>query len=100
MQNLKITWQTIAAIFAGLGVLLGGIKAVASLFEPYRKLKRSVAEHERLLASDHERLNREEASTKAMMGGILALMNHEITGNSIEGLKRARDELQTHLVQK
>ena len=38
MENLSVTWETALAIFGGVAVIAGGVKVIANLFSPYKKL--------------------------------------------------------------
>ena len=100
MHEIAITWRTILAALAGIAAIVAGLRALDWLIGPVKRLRAKVDSHDTRLDRDHARLNSEEESTKAMMGALLALLNHTITGNSIDGLKSARDRLQAHLVQK
>ena len=72
------------------------------MFAPYGKLKKDLAgaiqkegEHEEEANHRFEKL---EATTQAMLTGLVALVNHEIDGNGIQGLKDARTELLNHII--
>ena len=43
MENLSVTWETALAIFGGVAVIAGGVKVIANLFSPYKKLKAQAA---------------------------------------------------------
>lgn len=38
--------------------------------------------------------------TRLTLRGVNALLNHEITGNGIENLKKVRDDITEHLIDK
>lgn len=75
-------------------------------------LKRQFAEYDKKFAADKETLemhtrqingqqsqiDRLAAGQKAACRGILALLNHEITGNSIDKLKTAKEKMEDYLL--
>lgn len=50
------------------------------------------------LEDDHKRLQSGETAEKKLAKSVLAMMDHMITGNSIDKLKGARDELQAYII--
>lgn len=52
------------------------------------------------LKRDKERIDSLEDGNRVMMRGQIAMLNHIITGNSIDKLKEARDEMIKHLTAK
>ena len=100
MENLSVTWETALAIFGGVAVIAGGVKVIANLFSPYKKLKAQTDEHDRKLEKDYQRLTDLEEENRAFARALLALLDHEITGNSVDKLKDARAALQTYLIEK
>lgn len=40
----------------------------------------------------------QEEMTRLTLRGVNALLNHEITGNGIENLKKVRDDITEHLI--
>ena len=67
---------------------------------PVAKHEKLISEHEKLLR-EHEKLLREQAETeKLLCKCMLAMIDHEITGNSIDGMKKIRTEMQAYLIEK
>lgn len=110
---------TVETLLKALGVIitLGGATAVISRWlSPFKALRQSVenkatkAEFNELkkqvdiLASyqngDHERLKSVETGNEKICKGILAIMDHELTGNSVDKLRKTKDELQNYLIEK
>jgi hypothetical protein len=52
------------------------------------------------LAKDKVRIDSLEDGNKVLLRGILAMLNHEITGNSVDKLKAAQDEITKYLITK
>lgn len=107
MGNVSITAQTILAFFGGITVIAGGTSAIFKLFNPVKKLKEQVHQHEQKLAKDFERMNEIDATlcdieeyNKVICKSLLVLLNHEITGNDVANLKKQRDGLEQFLINK
>lgn len=52
------------------------------------------------LNKDKNRIDSLEAGNKVICRGILALLSHEINGNSADKLKDAKDELTNYLIER
>ena len=85
--------------------LLGAIAAVGkaadvllSWFSPARKKNARIAECEARLARDHKRLETLEEGNRVQCRALLALLHHEITGNSIDKLKDAQAGINNYLI--
>ena len=95
-------WGWLLAAAGGVVTLWNGFKALREVFAPYSKIKRDLvgaisreSAHEE---EANERFEKLEATTQAMLTGLVALVNHEIDGNGIQGLKDARTELLNHII--
>ena len=75
-------------------------KSVKELKKTSDDLKATVERHDRLLKTDNERLKEIETSNKMMLQCLLVIINHDITGNGIDKMKEARDDLQKFLIDK
>jgi len=80
--------------------LYGFWKIVKELKKPNDDMKKEVAKHSELLNNDNERLKDIEESNKMILQCLLVTINHDITGNGIDRMKEARDELQEFLINK
>lgn len=107
MEEFKVFIQIALSIFGGVSVIAGGVSAIIKLFSPIRKLKKRVEDNEKKLENDYAKiesvtkaLNDVDETNKEICKSILVLMNHEITGNSIDKLKEQRDELEKFLIEK
>lgn len=87
--------------FCALVTALWGIwKIVKELKKPSDDLKKTVEKHDALLDNDNKRLKVIEDSNRMILQCLLVIINHDITGNGIEKMKTARDELQEYLINK
>ena len=107
MENITITIETILAFFGGIVCISGGVSAMIKLFNPFKRLKAQVEEHEDKLQNDFrkfENLNSDmkeiEKSNRIICKSLLVIMNHDITGNGIDKLKEQKDKMEQFLVDK
>lgn len=66
--------------------------------KPVDTLEQKVDEHEEKLSRDHKRLNDLEDGNRIMMRAMMAILSHEINGNSVDKLTAAMDEIHNYLV--
>lgn len=98
LSELKDTALVILA-FAGIIVLIGNvIKTIKEWRKPQTDLKSWQKSVDDRLKSDHERLKSMEDGNKVVCRGILALLSHEINGNSIDKLKASQSEMTNYLI--
>lgn len=82
-------------------------KVLAKLEPRFKEIEQKLAtdksrldEHTRMLGSHEDKLTNIETGNKVMCRGILALLSHEINGNSNEKLKESQAELTNYLIDK
>ena len=97
-MNFTITSAQILAFCAFVTTLWGVWKIVKEIKKPNDDLKNTVAKHDKLLDNDNKRLKEIENSNRMILQCLLVIINHDITGNGIEKMKTARDELQEYLI--
>lgn len=73
-------------------------KIVKEIKKPGDDLRTTVDKHEELLKKDDARMKEVENSNKMILQCLLVIINHDITGNGIDKMKAARDELQEYLI--
>lgn len=99
-MNFTIASTQIIGFCALVTALWGIWKIVKEIKKPNDDLKVQVAKHDQLLDSDNKRLRTIEESNRMTLQCLLVIINHEITGDGIEKMKTARDELQDYLINK
>lgn len=90
----------LAEILAAIVLISSAIKAVREMTKPQEELKKEVKRHAEYLDRDNKRIAEQEEMTRLTLRGVNALLNHEITGNGIENLKKVRDDITEHLIDK
>ena len=97
---MTITWELILGIAGGIVVIVNALKAIGKFISPVTDIKKKVEKHDELLDNDHKRLTSIEQTNKMICKSLVALLDHEITGNGIEKLKTTKTEMQNYLIEK
>lgn len=100
MPEFAITSENIIWFCTLVAGIWGLWKIVVELRKPSDDLKSVVQKHTDFLTEDHKRMEEYEESNRMILRCLLIIINHEITGNGIETMKEARDNLQNYLVDK
>lgn len=100
LTSFSVTSEQIIYICSFIAAVWGIWKIVKEIRKPNDDIKAEVSKHTRLLDNDNKRLKEYEESNRMILQCLLVIINHEITGNGIENLKRARDDLQEYLINK
>ena len=99
-MEFAITSNQILGFCVLVTSLWGLWKIVKEWKKPSEDLKATVEKHDALLDNDNKRLKEIEDSNRKILQCLLVIINHDITGNGIEQMKSARDELQEFLINK
>ena len=100
LTGFTVESEQIIYICGLIAALWGLWKIVKELKKPNDDLKAAVSKHTKLLDNDNKRLKEYEESNRMILQCLLVIINHEITGNGIENLKHARDDLHEYLINK
>lgn len=103
IQNITLPqikdFAIVVLAFATIIVIVGNvIKTIKEWRKPQADLKSWQKSVDDRLKSDHERLKSMEDGNKVVCRGILALLSHEINGNSIDKLKASQSEMTNYLI--
>lgn len=100
-------WGWVASGLGAIVLISQGIKAVKDMLSPAIKMQQrleAVEEHgkkdSKHFAEIEAKFELQEATNQAMMNGLVAMINHSIDGNGIEGLKKAREELLQRIIER
>lgn len=99
-MEFTITSSQILAICAFISAIWGVYKIIKELKKPSDDLREEVERHSNLLDTDNKRLQEIESSNKMILQTLLAIINHDITGNGIDKMKQIRDDLQEYLIER
>lgn len=82
-------------------VLLGNVvKTVREWAKPAVDVAGRLDRHDELLANDNKRLGELEESNRLMLRAISQIIEHEVSGNHTEQLKKVRDDINSYLINK
>ena len=96
---------TVAVILLLVGVYNTIMNAIKTAREekrlkeqPVNTLENTVEDHTEKLKNDHERITQLEESNRIIMRALMAVMSHEVNGNSTEKLQNSMNEIQDFLI--
>jgi hypothetical protein len=104
-------WTAVLAIASAIVLLANAARALVSAWKvakaPAAEIDRRLNEledrmtkAEKKLDKDQEHFEAIEASNRVTQVALLALLDHGIDGNNIDQMQHAKEELQTHLINK
>ena len=97
-------WGWLAATLGGIVLIANALNAIKSFFAPLSGMKDRIEAVENFNASHQEEAEKRfievEDSQRAILKALFYLVNHEIDGNGIEGLKKVRDELSKDIIER
>ena len=99
-MHFTVTSEQILSFCGFVAAIWGVYKIFKEAKKPNDDLKAKVEQHDELLKNDNERLKEIEQSNKMILNCMFVLINHDLTGNGIDKMKEARDELQEYLINK
>lgn len=85
--------QMVLSICGAVSIVGGAGAVVIKVIKPVFRLTKRVEKLEELSDKDYKRLLALEEMQKQQSKSLAALLNHQITGNGIESMKKIRDEL-------
>ena len=91
-------WIVLLAIFAFVILLGNVIKTIKDWRKPQNDLEEWRTSVDNKLRNDNDRLKAMEDGNRVICRGILALLSHEINGNSVEKLKESQSEMTNYLI--
>lgn len=99
-MEFTITSGQLLAICGLISALWGVYKILKEIVKPGADLRKKVDKHDNLLTEENEKLKELETSNKMILQSMFVIVNHEITGNGIEQMKKTRSDLEKFLVNK
>lgn len=106
MDDISVAYKVLLGLCGGIVAVGGAILMIDKIFKkPQRQLKAKVKclEDEIIEIKRNEEkivktLDDVTETNRELCRGVVALLNHVATGNSISAVKKARDDLNEHLV--
>lgn len=92
--------QTILSICGAISIVGGAGAVVVKIVKPAFRISKRVEKLELYNEKDYKRLLALEEMQKQQSKCLAAMLNHQITGNGIESMKKIRDELLESIIDK
>ena len=97
--DMTLTAAVVAlAIVAAWNTVWAGFKNFREAKKPSEDLRAQVESHAEMLDRDNRRLRELEDSQRLLLKSMSQLLEHNITGNDVVGLKTVRDEINDYLI--
>lgn len=100
MNEIVITVKGLLWLCGAIVGIGGAYAIIAKIFAPFKNLEKRVSALEGKEKADHEDIKNLELGIEKICKCTLAITDHELTGNSIDKLREAKDEMQDYLIQK
>lgn len=99
MQNITLgeAWAWIIAAAGAIVALSKAWDVIAKKIRPHQDTGKRLETIERLLANDKKRLDEQDKANAVIFRALYAQINHEISGNGDDILRKSRDEIQNYL---
>lgn len=94
----------ITAVAAAAAVIISLVKKAKMPNELQNQrldnIEKKINEHDDWFENDDKRLKNIENGNRITQKAILALLSHGIDGNDVDGMRKAKEELQGYLIEK
>ncbi len=90
-------WTWLLAAAAAIVALSKAWDVILRRLRPHQDAGRRLDTVERLLANDKQRLDEQDRANAVVFRALYAQINHELSGNGNEILRKSRDEIQEYL---
>lgn len=100
INELNGFW-VVAMLICTTIVLVGNVyKTIKEWKKPKEDLTEQVRKNKKAIEHHDQQLSDIEEGQRILQKGMLSLIDHSITGNSVERLKQSRDEMRDYLIDK
>lgn len=103
-NEIATTVGVILAVIGALLVIMNFVDKIKAWIKPGAEKEASVSErlriHDERLSKDAKKISALEDDTSMILQTMLALIDHEITGNSVENLKHTKEDLTNYLIKR
>lgn len=102
MNDIQTFFIVLLAICGGITTIGGAINLLLNWKKQSKTTSHEVKiqDHERRITVLENKTNEQDSFIKVLCNSILALVSHEINGNSLDKLRDAQKELQDFLINK
>jgi len=99
-KDIMIMVSTFLSICGGIAIIGGAGVVIRKWLNPAFKIAERVETLEKHDITNSELLEEIVKTNKMLCRCMVILLDHEITGNSIEKIKEIKNEMQTYLIEK
>lgn len=92
--------EQILAVCGGISIIGGAGAVIYKIIYPALQFSQRVEQLEEHSENDYQRLKGLDEMQKQQSKCLAAMLNHQITGNGIENMKKIRDELLESIIEK
>lgn len=92
--------QLFLSVCGAISIIGGAGAVIMKIIMPAFQLTKRIKKLEDYNQKDFERLQALEEMQKQQSKSLAAMLNHQITGNGIENMKKIRDELLESIIEK
>ena len=92
--------EQILAVCGGISIIGGAGAVIYKIIYPALQFSQRVEQLEEHSENDYQRLKGLEEMQKQQSKCLAAMLNHQITGNGIENMKKIRDEVLERIIEK
>lgn len=92
-MDIATTLNTILSVCGGISIIGGAAAIVWKLILPAVKMKDRVEKLEQNVKKDYETIEEVKTMQSGMCQALIAIMDHQITGNHVDGLKKTKSDL-------
>ena len=99
--------KVLLAIFTSIGVIGGGVAIIVKILSPlidtvkksdFKTLEKRVELVESHFKGEEARITHVEDFDKVICKALFAILDHELTGNSVDKLNKAKSALQDYII--
>lgn len=98
-EELITFGKVLVALFAALGTIGGGVAIIAKIVAPFKQLDERLTRVESYCKRDDDRIRHNEEFNKVLCKALFAILDHELTGNSVDKLSKAKSALQDYIIE-
>ena len=99
-MQFTITSEQILGVCGFIASIWAVVKIIKELRQPNEDKTKMLLEHEKKIKENCDKIEEVEEAYKLILQSLLVIINHDITGNGIDQLKTARDDIQEFLINK
>lgn len=99
-KNLLEAIQNILSLCGVISIIGGAGAVIMKVIRPALRISRRVEKLEKYNELDYKKMMSLEEMQRQQSKCLAAMLNHQITGNGIENMKKIRDELLESIIDK